>query len=81
LYTVPAATTAIVTEIVLTNTTNVDLTATITFGGTIFLNEVAIPADGVFQMGLKQVLSATETIVGTASATGVNVFISGVNVT
>jgi hypothetical protein len=32
-------------------------------------------------MGLKQVISATEVIAGLASATGCNVFISGVNVT
>lgn len=81
LYTVPAATTSIVTEIVLTNTTATDRTVTLTFGGTAILSAIPVPANGIASFGMKQVLLTTEIIAGLADAAGVNIFISGVNVT
>jgi len=81
LYTVPAATTALVTEIVLSNTTAIDINVTITFAGVALLTAAPVPANGILTLGLKQVVSTTEVIAGVASAAGLNVFISGVNVT
>lgn len=81
LYTVPAATTALVTEIIINNTTAADITPTISLGGLQFLTGTPVPGNGMITIGLKQVLSATETITGLASAAGLNIFISGVQVT
>lgn len=81
LYTVPAATTALVTEIIINNTTAGDITPTLALGGVDFLTGTPVPGNGMITIGLKQVLSAAETITGLASAAGLNVFISGVQVT
>lgn len=81
LYTVPAATTAIVTEIIINNTTAVDITPTISFAGVSILSGSPVPANGILVVGMKQIMSAAETITGLATAAGLNIFISGVNVT
>lgn len=81
LATIPGSTTAIVTEIILTNTNATVASATITLAGVILLDQIQVPSDGIVSIGMKQVMSATEVIAGFASTTGVNVFISGVNVT
>ena len=81
LYTVPAGATALVTEIILSNTTAIDITATITLSGVALFTAAPVPANGILTLGLKQVVSTTEIIAGFASAAGLNVFISGVNVT
>lgn len=81
LFTVPASTTVIVTEIVINNTTAIDITPTINFGGVAFISNTAVPPMGMLTFGIKQVLSATDTITGLASAAGLNIFISGVTIT
>lgn len=81
LYTVPAATTALVTEIIINNTTAGDITPTVSLGGLALITGTAVPGNGMITIGLKQVLSATETITGLATAAGLNIFISGVQVT
>lgn len=80
LYTVPTATTGIVTEIILANTTAADIAASINLAGTALLTNAVVPANGVLSMGMKQVLLTTETITGLAVSAGVNAFISGVQV-
>ena len=79
-YTVPAATTAIVTNIVITNTTSAAITATVRFAGTDVISAASVAANGIFALDLKQVLSTTETITALASAAGLNLFISGLEV-
>lgn len=81
LYTVPAATTSIVTEIIINNTTAADVVPTISLAGVALVSNSPVPANGILVLGMKQILSAAETITGSASAAGLNVFISGVNVT
>jgi hypothetical protein len=80
LYTVPESRSAIVTNIVVSNTVSGDATFTL------FLDEIAL-ATTVTVGGLdstvidiKQALSAGQTIKGGASATTVNFHISGVEI-
>jgi hypothetical protein len=79
-YTVPAATTAVVTNIVLTNTTSAVLTATVKLGTFDVLSAVSVPANGIFAFDLKQVLEATDTVNALASAVGVRLHVSGMEI-
>lgn len=78
LYTAPS--TAVVTNIVVTNTAGSSATFTINLNGTALLSGVTIPANGVSAIDIKQVIAATQTISGSASATTVNFHISGVEI-
>ena len=78
LYTVPAATTTVVTSIVITNTASSPGTFTLGLGGTNFATTITIAAVDSTVIDLKQVLNATQTITGGASATTINFHISGV---
>lgn len=80
LYTVPSATTAVVTNIVVTNTAATAATFDISLAGTKLADAVSIAADSLAVIDLKQVISATQTIQGGASATTVNFHISGVEI-
>lgn len=80
LYTVPAATTSVVTNIVVTNTAATSATFTLNLNGVALLSGVTLPANGVSAIDIKQVLAATETISGSASAVTVNFHISGVEI-
>ena len=80
LYTVPSATTAVVTNIVVTNTAATAATFDISLNGVKLADTVAIAADTIFALDLKQVINATQTIQGGASATTVNFHISGVEI-
>jgi hypothetical protein len=80
LYTVPAATTTVVTSIVVTNTAGASGTFTISLGGTKLAETVTIASYDSTVIDLKQVLTATQTIQGGASATTINFHISGVEI-
>jgi hypothetical protein len=80
LYTVPAATTAVVTSIVVTNTAGANGTFTLGLGGTNFATTVAVGALDSVVIDIKQTLNATQTITGGASATTINFHISGVEI-
>jgi len=80
LYTVPSATTTVVTSIGITNTASSEGTFTLSLGGVNFGTTVAIPANDSILIDLKQVLVATNTISGGASATTINFHISGVEI-
>ena len=80
LYTVPSATTAIVTNIVVTNTATSGATFTLKLDDVDFATTAAIAASSIATFDIKQVLSAADTIKGSASATTVNFHISGVEV-
>ena len=79
-YTTPAATTSVVTNIVLTNTTGAALTATIRLSTVELVSALSVPANGVFMLDLKQVLNTTETINALASATGLRLHVSGMEI-
>lgn len=80
LYTVPASTTANVTNIIVTNTASSAGTFTLSLNGTALFQATAIAANSTAMFDIKQVLSATQTISGLASATSVNFHISGVEI-
>jgi hypothetical protein len=80
LYTVPAGTTTVVTNIAVTNTAATSATFTIALNGVALHTTAALAANTTAYIDLKQVLSATQTITGFASATTVNFHISGVEI-
>ena len=80
LYTVPSATTTVVSNIAVTNTAGTAGTFTLGLAGTNLHTTAAIAANTTAYIDLKQVLAATQTITGGASATSINFHISGVEV-
>lgn len=80
LYTVPSATTTVVTNIVVTNTASTAGTFTLGLAGTNLATTTAIGANDSTVIDIKQVISATQTITGGASATTINFHISGVEI-
>jgi hypothetical protein len=80
LYTVPSATTSVITSIVVTNTDGASGTFTLAFAGTNFATTVTVGANDSTVIDIKQPLIATETITGGASAITINFHISGVEI-
>lgn len=80
LYTTPAGSTAVVTNIAVANTSASSQTATIFLDDVDLLSGVSINANTTIVIDLKQVLAATKTIKGLASATSVDFHISGVEI-
>lgn len=80
LYTVPSATTAIVTNIAVTNTGASAYTFTLALAGTAIHTTTSIAANTTIYIDLKQVLATTNTITGGASNVAVNFHISGVEI-
>ena len=80
LYTVPSATTAVVTNILISNTATSSATATISLDGVVAIPAVSVSGSTIVSVDLKQVLAATKVIAGFASATTVNFHISGVEI-
>jgi hypothetical protein len=80
LYTVPASTTTVVSNIAVTNTAGSAGTFTLTLAGTALHTTTAIAANTTVYIDLKQVLATTNIIAGLASATSINFHISGVEV-
>jgi hypothetical protein len=80
LYTVPASTTAVISNIVVTNSAATAATFTITLDAVDLLKDVAIAANSSAFFDLKQVLATTKIIAGLASATTVRFHISGVEI-
>ena len=80
LYTVPASTTAVVTSIVITNTTGTAGTFTLGLGGTNLATTVSVGGFDSTVLDLKQVLTTTQTLTGGASAVTINFHIAGVEI-
>ena len=80
LYTVPSATTAVVTDIVVTNTAGSAGTFTILLDDVSIATTVSVGAYDSTVISLKQVLATAKTIKGLASATTINFHISGVEI-
>jgi hypothetical protein len=80
LYTVPSATTTVVTNILVTNTAGTAATFDLLLDDVSIANDVAVAANDTLSIDLKQVLAAAKTIKGLASATTVNFHISGVEI-
>jgi hypothetical protein len=80
LYTVPAGTTTVVTNIVICNPTGSAVTASMTINAIDLLGSVSIAANSSAFFDLKQVIPATQIIAGSASSTSVDFHISGVEI-
>jgi len=80
LYTVPASTTAVITNIAVANTAASSATFTLSFDGVAFAGTTTVAANDTLIIDLKQVLATTKTITGFASATTVTFHISGVEI-
>jgi hypothetical protein len=80
LYTTPAGSTAVVTNIVICNPTTAAVTASMTINSIDLLGSVSIAANSVFSFDLKQVIPATQVLAGSASTTAVDFHISGVEI-
>jgi hypothetical protein len=80
LYTVPSATTTVVTNIVICNPTGSAVTASMTINAIDLLGGVSIAANSSAFFDLKQVIPATQVIAGSASSTSVDFHISGVEI-
>jgi hypothetical protein len=80
LYTVPASTTAVITNIAVTNTAGSAGTFSLTLDGVALHTTTAIAANTTVYIDLKQVLATTKVIAGFASAITINFHISGVEI-
>ena len=80
LYTVPASTTAVVTEIMVVNTAGASGSFTMALDDVSIATTVTVGAYDSTVIPLKQVLTTTKTIKGGASATTINFHISGVEI-
>lgn len=71
LYTVPAATTTIVTNIVLANTSAASVAVTLRLDGVDLLSGVVVAANSTVVVDLRQPLAATKLIAGFAATASV----------
>lgn len=79
LYTTPASTTAVVTNIAV-STSSTARTFTINLNGVVLCNAISVAANSTYFIDLKQTLATTQQITGGASSTDVTFHISGVEV-
>ena len=80
LYTVPASTTTVVTNILVVNTAAANATYDLLLDDVSIANDIFIAANDTVSIDLKQTLATTKTIKGLASAVTVNFHISGVEI-
>jgi len=80
LYTVPSATTTVITNIAVANTAGSAGTFTLLLDDVDLHTTTAIAANSTIYIDLKQVLATTKTIKGFASATTIDFHISGVEI-
>jgi len=80
LYTVPASTTAVITNIAVTNADSAAGTFSLLLDDVALHTTTAIAANTTVYIDLKQTLATTKTIKGFASATTVKFHISGVEI-
>lgn len=80
LYTTPASTTTIVTDIVVTNTSTSAGTFTVNLNGVAIASGATVNGNDSTIIQIKQPIAATQTISGSASATTINFHIAGVEV-
>jgi len=87
LYTVPSATTTVITNVIVCNKTSSARTFSISItnaglsGGTVLFSDTPIPAKTTTVIDLKQVLSATQELYASADSTvSVDISINGVEI-
>jgi hypothetical protein len=80
LYTVPASTNTVVTNIAVVNTSSTAYNFTLSLNNVALHSTTAISGNSTIYIDLKQVLATTQTIKGGASNTAVNFHISGMEI-
>ena len=80
LYTVPAATSAIVTNIVIANANASAQAVTIKLDGVSIIDAGPVNANDAIVLDIRQVLATGKTITGFAESTDVKIHISGVEI-
>jgi hypothetical protein len=80
LYTTPAATTTLISSILVTNTSGSAQTYTLLMNDFSIATTVNVPANDSALLEIKQVLPAGQTLKGLASATSVNFHASGLEI-
>ena len=80
LYTVPSATTAVLTDIVVSNTSSSQQYVTMTVDGVNILPAVPVSANTVINLQPKTVIGAADILAGYASSADVKFHISGVEI-
>lgn len=80
LYTVPSATTAVLTDIVVSNTSSSQQYVTITVDGINILPTVPVSANTVINLQPKTVIGAADILAGFATSADVKFHISGVEI-
>jgi len=80
LYTVPASTTTVVSNIAVCNNASTAATFTILLDDVELQKDSTVPANATAYIDLKQVLETTKTIKGLASSVTVDFHISGVEI-
>jgi hypothetical protein len=80
LYTVPALTTAVITNIAVANTSESLETFTLTLNSIDLIAGASVPGNSTAFFDLKQVLPATQTLTGFASTTAIKFHVSGVEI-
>ena len=80
LYTVPASTTAVLTDIVVSNTSSSQQYVTMTVDGVNILPAVPVSANTVINLQPKTVMGQNKILAGYASSTDVKFHISGVEI-
>jgi hypothetical protein len=80
LYTVPASTNTVVTNIAVVNTASTAYNFTLSLNNVALHSTTTINGNSTIYIDLKQVLATTQTIKGGASNTSVNFHISGMEI-
>ena len=80
-YTAPSSTSAVVTNIVVSNPTPAAIDVTVKLDGVEIVPEVRVNTKSVFAFDLKQVVETTGTVSAVASAAGLKIHVSGMEVT
>lgn len=80
LYSVPSATTTVVTNILVCNTDSADQTFTLSLDGVEIFSTTTINAYGTISIDLKQALAATKVISGLSTSTNVKYHITGTEI-
>jgi hypothetical protein len=80
LYTTPASTNTIITEIIAANTAGTAGTITVSLNGTVIVPTAAIAANTTVIFNINEVLPTTQILAGFASATTINFSISGIEI-
>lgn len=80
LYTVPAATTAVLTDIVISNTSSNQQYVTMTVDGINILPTVPVSANTVINLQPKTVIATTKILAGFATSADVKLHVSGVEI-